>query len=229
MYNKDIIEREGLRDPYELYLEGNSTWDAVTEYGLQITRDEDGKIVFSANSPAYIEAFQQIYEWRSVQQIVQSHCSFTNEKSLFGFSALSFDLGNYLNLFNFEWGILPFPKGPSADKHYWTVQALNTTVIPKNAKDPEGLAALRAFLWRDDDIMLNDMLAGHAKNEESAHVFITGNQEWEGQASRLFQPQLGEEFGTYANEIYAGQRSATAGMAEIEPIIQGRLDELFKQ
>ena len=260
IYNKDMIERYGLEDPYELYLNGEWTWDAVTEMGLKVTADtdgdgeidqcassdvrvwdlaisngatitkvdENGRIVFAADEPAYIEAFEQIYKWRTELQIINSSCSFKEEKSLFGFSQLSLNLPNAIEQNDFNWGIVPLPKGPSADKHYWTVQALSTTLIPKNAKDPEALAALRAFLWREEDVELSDVLARHVNSQESADVFLTANREWEGQASRLFQ-RLMDEFEDYAKEIYVGERSATAGMAEFKPVIQGRFDDLFEK
>lgn len=46
MFNKDLLEREGLPDPYELYLNGEWTWDAVTEMAVRATRDtnNDGEI-----------------------------------------------------------------------------------------------------------------------------------------------------------------------------------------
>ncbi len=260
IYNKDMIERYGLEDPYELYLNGEWTWDAVTALGLKVTADtdgdgvidqcaasdvrvwdlavsngasmtkvdENGKIVFAADEPAYIEAFEQIYQWCTELQIINSACSFKEEKSLFGFSQLSFNLPNAIEQNNFNWGIVPLPKGPSADKNYWTVQAISTTIIPMNAKDPEALAALRAFLWREEDVELGDVLARHVNSQESANVFLIANREWEGQASRLFQ-RLMDEFEVYAREIYAGERSAAAAMAEFKPVIQGRLDDLFDE
>ncbi len=41
-YNKDLFEREGLDDPYELYLAGEWTWETVTELAKKLTKDTDG-------------------------------------------------------------------------------------------------------------------------------------------------------------------------------------------
>ena len=41
IYNKDMFEREGLDDPYELYLAGEWTWDTVTELAKKLTKDTD--------------------------------------------------------------------------------------------------------------------------------------------------------------------------------------------
>lgn len=40
-YNRDMFEREGLEDPYELYLAGEWTWEKVTELAKQLTKDTD--------------------------------------------------------------------------------------------------------------------------------------------------------------------------------------------
>lgn len=46
LFNKDIFERDGLPDPYELYDNDEWTWDAVEEIALKATKDtnNDGEI-----------------------------------------------------------------------------------------------------------------------------------------------------------------------------------------
>lgn len=41
-YNKDIFDREGLPDPYELYENGEWTWEAMRDIAAQATSDLDG-------------------------------------------------------------------------------------------------------------------------------------------------------------------------------------------
>ncbi len=41
-YNKDIFEREGVRDPWEIYLEGNWTWEEYGKCIEKLTKDKDG-------------------------------------------------------------------------------------------------------------------------------------------------------------------------------------------
>jgi ABC-type glycerol-3-phosphate transport system substrate-binding protein len=41
-FNKAIFEREGLPDPYELFRNGQWTWDAMLDIALQATRDTTG-------------------------------------------------------------------------------------------------------------------------------------------------------------------------------------------
>lgn len=40
-YNKDMFERAGLEDPYDLWLAGEWTWDKVTEIAKKLTQDTD--------------------------------------------------------------------------------------------------------------------------------------------------------------------------------------------
>lgn len=127
-----------------------------------------------------------------------------------------------------EWAIVPYPKGPRVEEYQWTVQALNTTVIPINAKDPEALLALKTFLWREEDVTISELLAAHVTNQESAEVFLAANNEWTGNASRLFEKLLA----TYADDVRlvaSGEKSAAACMAELKPVIQANLDDLFHQ
>jgi len=41
-YNKDILEREGVEDPYQTYLDGDWTWEAYEEMARKLTKDLDG-------------------------------------------------------------------------------------------------------------------------------------------------------------------------------------------
>ncbi len=229
-YNKTVIDREGLADPYELYLAGEWTWDAATEIavgatldldgdgeidqwgildariwdlavsnGASLTRvDENGRIIFTGDEPAYLEALEQVREWWTDLKVQMPTNSSSDLKSAFinGRAAMFF-YGGAWQLPDFmamedEWGIVPLPMGPRVDDYQWTVQALNTTLIPVNAKDPEALIALKTFLWREEDVTQSDLLANHVRNQESAQVFLAGNNEWSGSASRLFETILND-------------------------------------
>lgn len=267
LYNKTLFEREGLPDPYELYLDGEWDWDALTDIAVRATQDfdgdgvvdqwgivdirpwdlavsngatltkvdENGKIIFSADEPAYIQALEQAYQWwteLAVQMPTYGsgdlRDTFINGNAAMYFGAALNGLETVLENMSDEWAIVPFPKGPSADEHYWTVQALNTTVLPLNAKDPEALIALKLFLWQDEDVNSSDFLAANVRDQASAQVLLQAHQEWQGQSSRLFESYLGD-FHLYTREISDGTKSASAAMAEIKPVIQANLDDLFQQ
>lgn len=42
VFNKDLFEAEGLPDPYELWENGEWTWDVVSDISRKVTRDIDG-------------------------------------------------------------------------------------------------------------------------------------------------------------------------------------------
>lgn len=42
MYNKDLIAEAGLEDPYDLWVDGRWTYDALEKMGIALTQDTDG-------------------------------------------------------------------------------------------------------------------------------------------------------------------------------------------
>ncbi len=259
-FNRTLLEREGLPDPYELYVDGEWTWEAATDIAIRATRDltgtgennqwgmssvsvgylaasngadivrtdEDGKVKFVADEPAFIEALEQYREWMSELEVLTTTGSFTR-----GQVAMHFDVGGgtFVTLMNNmvdEWGIVPYPKGPRMEENSWIVGGANTTGIPINAKDPEALLALKTFLWREEDVSVNDLLATYVPHEEAADLFLRSNYEWEGDVVFLHNPSL-QAFHDEIQLIGTGEKSPTAAMAEIKPIIQSNLDELLNQ
>lgn len=266
--NLDLFEREGLPDPYELYLAGEWTWDAVTDIAVAATRDldgdgeidqwgivdvrqwdlavsngadltrvdENGKVVFTADEPAYLEALEQHKLWWTDLKVAMPTNSsgdlknaFINGKAALWFYAGAWQLPDLMDMAD-EWVLVPYPMGPRVDDYQWTTQALSTTVIPANAKDPEALIALKTFLWREEDAPVNDVLAAHVRNQESAKVFLEGNELWAGKTSRMFETLLNST--TYVDDVRsvsAGNLSPAAAMAALKPVVQAALDDLFDQ
>ena len=196
--------------------------------------DETGRVVFVADDPKYIEALEQTTLWWTelgVQMPTYSSgdlgSAFRNGRAAMNFGISAFNLPELLENMTDEWGLVPFPMGPSTDRHHWTVQALNTTVIPANAADPEALAALRAFLWREEDISINDFLAAHVNSQEAADVLLTANREWKAKlhaCSRLSLAIL-----LHMKEKFSRDSGAQLLPWLKSPIIQANLDDLFSQ
>lgn len=227
------FDGDGIIDQWGI-IDARSTILAVAN-GASMTKEENGRVIFNADDPKYITALEQQFQWMS-ELSVQMYSygtqdmrnTFIDGKGAMHFSTAAYNMPDILERMTDEWGIVPIPMGPDADQHYWCVQALNTTLIPLNAKDPEALAALRTFLWREEDITVSDFLASHVSSPESAQVLLTANAEWDGGANEMFQSFLGD-FTTYARNINSGSMGAAAAMAEIKPIIQANLDDLFSQ
>lgn len=267
-YNKTLLEREGIEDIHELYLNDEWTWDKVTEIGRKVTRDidgdgeidqygisdvrpwdlaiandaaltkldADGRVVYAGDEPAYIEAINQYLDWWHNDQIAfptrnnqDSLSKFVNGEAAFFFYVPVFRLPDLMEQMSDEWGFVPFPKGPNADDYRYPSQALSTTLVPVNAAQPEALVALRAFLWQEEDITRNIVLANVAPNRESAQVFMEAHEYWNGSASRLFEIPTWDATSVINYEILEGEIGPTAGMAKVRPVIQANLDELLGQ
>lgn len=226
------IDGDGIMDQWGMV--DVRIWDLAVSNGSSITRvDENGRVIFTADEPGYIEALEQHKEWATDLQVLMTSGSamdtFVNGQAGMFFYAGAWQLpDNVLPRMTDEWGLVPYPKGPRVDEHKWTVQALSTTLIPLNAKDPEALVALKSFLWREEDVTVGDLLATHVTSQDAADVFLTANNEWDGNASRLFQDYYAT-FDTDSREVTSGAKSASALMAELKPIIQANLDDLFSQ
>jgi len=216
-------------------VDARSTVLAVSNGASMTSVDENGRVIFTGDDPAYIEALELQHHWWTELKVQMPTYGSTTLRDTFITGKAAMHLGmtahglaDILDMMTDEWGIVPLPMGPRADRYHWTVQALNTTLIPINAKDPEALAALRAFLWREEDVDANDFIAAHVKNRESAEVLLRANAEWEGGAAQLFETFLGN-FTDVTREVNAGTKNAVAAMAEVKPVIQANLDDLFNQ
>lgn len=258
-YNKTLFEANSLPDIYELYLAGEWTWEKATEIATKATMDfdgdgindqwgitnlniwnvaasngativgvnDDGKVVVTGDTPAYYEALDQLVSWHAAGIVSPSdtfatgNIAMTLDLAGTGFTRLMDNMAD-------EWVLVPFPYGPRLDKNHWMVGGGLTTLLPVNAKDPEALIALKTFLWREEDVEVSEVLAFHVLNQESADVFLTGQKEWNGEYTYLYRNFLAT-FETEMRQVASGEKSASAMMAELKPVIQANLDDLFNK
>lgn len=212
-------------------------WDLAIANDASLTKiGADGRVVYAGDEPAYIEAIDQYLAWWHDDQIAfptrnnqDSYSKFVNGEAGFFFYVPVFRLPDLMADMTDEWGIVPFPMGPGATDYRYPSQALSTTLIPVNASQPEALAALRAFLWQEEDISTNTVLASVVSNRESAQVFVEAHEYWNGSASRLYEIPTWDATSVINYEILEGEIGPTAGMAKVRPIIQAKLDELLSQ
>lgn len=61
VFNKDLIEAEGLEDPYELYDSGQWTFEKLTEMARRLTRDTDGDGVVDQYGLSDLEPKELVY------------------------------------------------------------------------------------------------------------------------------------------------------------------------
>ncbi len=184
-YNKDLFDELGLPDPYELYENGEWTYDKLREIAQKATvYDEDNTTVktYGIGTHAY-EVFVlanggKFIDWDESQKTYVS--TLKNKETITGLNFMR-DLiadgsmnpsihgftefpsrkiamfverpqnaiSNYdlYNTMDDEIGVVPFPKGPDADKTYGP-SIFVTNFVPTNAKNPLGGMAWNYFYAR---------------------------------------------------------------------------------
>lgn len=184
-YNKDLFDELGLPDPYELYENGEWTYDKLREIAQKATvYDEDNTTVktYGIGTHAY-EVFVlanggKFIDWDESQgtyvSTLKSKATITGlnfmrdliadgsmNPSIHGFTefparkiAMFVErpqnaISNYdlYNTMDDEIGVVPFPKGPDADKTYGP-SIFVTNFVPTNAKNPLGGMAWNYFYAR---------------------------------------------------------------------------------
>jgi len=255
-YNKTLLEELGVEDPYELYVNDEWTWGKATELLAAATRDLDGdgipniygitgvvpysiiisnggsvtdvddtgRIVFTLDSEAAIEALELYADWH-LRGLVGG--SFPNRTAAFYMRFIS-DGSNYLGMAD-EWSVVPFPKGPRADQYYFPEWSPETTVLPANAAQPEALAALKAFLFRPDDVTLNEVIARTVRDQNAAQILVELQTDWVPKARYLHEMFGGSLVEDALAQIRSGAKSPAVAVAEIKLQVQALLDDFQSQ
>ena len=255
-YNKTLLEELGVEDPFELYADDEWTWDKATEilvaatqdldgdgtsdvYGLtgvvpysfvisnggSVTDvDENGRIVFTLDREEAIEALELYVDWH-LRGLVGG--SFPNRTAAFYMRFIS-DGANYLNMED-EWSVVPFPRGPRADQYYFPEWSPETTVIPANAEQPEALAALKAFLFRPDDVTLNEVIARTVRDQNAARILMQLQTDWVPKARYLHEMFGGSMVEDALAQIRSGTKTPAVAVAEIKLQVQALLDDFQNQ
>ncbi len=256
-YNKSLLEREGLPDPYKLYKANKWTWDQADEivrkatkdtngdgeidqfgigrvrpYALTVANggaatrnDKSGKPVFALDERPALEAIQLYTDWKQIGAVAGNKFKDGNV----ALDMHSISEGTKFMEMKDDWGVVPMPMGPRANKYVFPHWSPEVAIVPANSKNPEAMAALNAFLFREDDVPLNLVLARHVRNRESAEVFMRIQKEWAGESKYLYEA-FGEKIvEATIKEIINGDKTPAVGMAEIKPIIQAQLDDFFNK
>lgn len=251
-YNKTLLEEQGVEDPYELYRDDEWTWDVAVDMLQSLTKDldgdgvtdiygttapypysfiisnggsvtkedETGHINFALDYPESIEALEAYADWYS-RGIVGG--DFMSRTAAFSHGFLNAG-SNYFAMED-DWGVVPFPRGPQEEQYYYPEWSPETTVIPVNAKQPEGLAALHAFLFRADDVSLNEVIARTVQDQNSASILLELQTDWTPVAKYLYEGFGGSLVDQAMASIRGGQTSATVAVAEIKNQVQAELDD----
>jgi len=205
-FNKDLFEAEGLPDPYELYNAGEWNWENFHKIALAATKDldgdgeadqfgienlytwaylvvmngtnlnvpgEDGRLKYNWNSEPVLEAMAFGRQLASIDRVV------TNTGFMEGTVAMSFRATWQLDGLrdsDLRYGLIPFPKGPSAADHSFYTGFIGTFGLPANSAEPGAMAAILDFLFRPDDWEAaitqrhKELVDNYAPDRESAKI-----------------------------------------------------------
>lgn len=174
---------DGVIDQWGYTSRGVMTDPGTIEYfvymnGGQPVRYEGGRLLFTMNEPAAIEALEFARElvdlgvyldygiwgpWQNGQ--VAMNINIPSE--LYGTHE-----NHFINQVNFDFGYVPLPKGPRAEDHVAVNRLTCFGVLPLTAKNPKGLIALYHDLYEftgyQEPFVQGPVYNGSAMNARSA-------------------------------------------------------------
>lgn len=270
-WNKELFERGGLPNPYDLYEAGEWTWDVVTDLakratkdtngdgtidqwgidtiwnwnwdlfiatnGGNITEEQDGKVVYTLDEPAAVNAVKQIVQWSLQDKVMDNSYgnAFQEGRAAMAFRPL-WTLRSVKEQMSQEYGVVPAPKGPDAYEHKFPVSSRNLWVMPSNVEDPEAMMALWKFLYADDDATRE--MEGQASNREwiEATMWDRESVDYAFQAVDSWKGEMWlHQFRTVRDRLMGEFWNLSIGAAninrlsEIKPEIQAMIDDVLGQ
>ncbi len=91
------------------------------------------------------------------------------------------------------------------------------------------MATLNAFLFREEDVPMNLVLARCVRTREAAEVFRLVQKEWAGETRYLYEAFGMSLVDEILKAICQGEKTPAVGIAEIKPVIQAQLNEFFEK
>ncbi|HHU61571.1 MAG: hypothetical protein QM401_10335 [Bacillota bacterium] len=221
-----IVDQYGFSEVYP--------WSFVLSHGATVVKQDDsGKWVFSLDDDDALEALQQLYEWSHVNQVVEGdwfQTPFREGKRAFA-NMPAWMLWSLADEIDDEYGVLPYPKGPSNDYYVAPTEVLNMFYIPANSANPLAMAAIVDHLMPEADDYFYDVIEGQilgqAPDRASAEIMEDAILNWDGQ----FDIVRGFAGATILEEalwsILSGEKTPAQGMSEVKQQIQAAVDDLL--
>ncbi len=263
-WNKDLFEREGLPDLYELYENDEWTWEEFREIAVEATRDtsgdddidqwgldkpqhgdfvisnagnlnkeRDGRIEFALTDDEALDALQFMYELNVEEEVIYEMGWDMGEAFAEGNIAMApHELWKgpwgAIPEMEDEYGIVPFPKGPVAERHYHHVVSVPTSrLLPITSEEPLNMIAVLNFLWRPDEwyeVGQVQEVQDYAADRISHEIIERVTEEWEYDAYRF---DLLDNYEEAIGEVIEGDESPAAAMNAIADEMQSQLDDVF--
>lgn len=223
-----IVDQWGLAfiDPHMIIF---SNGGAITRLG------DDGKIYYSLDEIASIEALRKLGEWENELGI--SYGDWQMREWSTGRTAIAFIPFWQIdpNEYDFNHAVLPLPMGPNVDDYVFSPGVADSLYLPNNSAYPLGMVALDNFLFPMDDYYeaMEDMIRDRAFDRTSYSVFNRAFDEVDGDAA-YYHNFLGAwyqgetPYGGVIGGIKGGGVAATV-VNEFKPQGQSMIDEYLKQ
>lgn len=149
---------------------------------VQFVDEVDGKWVVTIDSEAGVEALQFLYDMNWGSGTINQALSNNERRQLFADGYVAFnwaDMGRLMGEFyvgsNHEYGIIPAPMGPRADKYYTIHNDLDGLCIQANHRDLEKAIAIAnewALIANDPEGYLEILRDGRCPTEEDEEMMI---------------------------------------------------------
>lgn len=259
-YDREVIEEAGLEDPYQLWLEGRWDYKTYEEYLIALTKDtdgdgvidqygawdvanavaavrfipgyngvefaqqdENGKWVFALNRQEIINGLNLVQRW-------QNELGVLGNPGVFGGSHLA-GLRHRIQAGDINFGIVPHPIGPDADRYFYPAFDFSSNFLPINSADPEGLIALVDFLFREEDTeeYLDFYINNYMASRDHLEVYMAAIEAWDGEGDAFQYSGFWDVLEGPIGEVVRGEKGAAAALDEVAPEAQAFLDDLFNQ
>lgn len=264
VFNKDIIEAEGLADPYELYFNGEWNWDNFREMAIAATKDldgdgepdqygmenlytwaylvasngvnffvpnEEGRLIYNWNDEGVLQAIEFGRQLNYIDKVNTTSGGFTEGRTLFAFQA-TWQLDGLLTA-DVNWGLLPFPKGPSAKNHSMYTGFIGGLGLPMNSAQPKEMAALLDFLFAPAnwetyaEDRYAELVNTYCPDIQSARIFTEFLPIYGSEGEILNYPLTAEEVWNAYSSAMDGERTPAEAMNSVVQVGQSYVDDLL--
>lgn len=220
-------------------LGGMSIWPLTSSNAAEaIVQDESGRWVFNWTTEAAITAFETNNRWENVLGLYSPNWDTTDflngTCAMYKGQPWQLAPDGLAEQMEDEWGIVPIPMGPHADRYYFPRGGGDNVFLPASADYVEGLVAVHNFLFQIEEELLEreEMRYDYVTNLFDLELLVKAEEEWDGSGFHL-DGLLGPDwddrrpFHAPLQAIQSGEQSPAAAWAAAEPQIQAILDDLL--
>jgi len=263
VFNKDLIEAEGLPSPYDLYFDGEWNWENFHKLTVAATKDldgdgeadqfgtqglttwayivssnganffvpnEEGRLIYNWNDEAILEAMAFGRQLASIDR-VNSSSGFNEGQTLFAFQA-TWQLDGLLES-DLNWGLIPFPLGPSAEDYSMYTGFIGGLGLPMNSAQPKEIAAIMDFLFAPAnwetyaEERYAELVNVYCPDIQSARIFTEFLPRYGAAGSILNYPLNAEEVWNAYSSAMQGEKTPAEAMNSVAAVGQAYVDDLL--